>query len=135
MVLKPIKLSKNMKPLSGDEPSEIVILLPKNQMGAEAVRFSQEHGIDTNHVFVTNKDRKWRNKRISQVNDHRLKISTIHQFKGWESANVILLLPEHWNGADKNMGSVVYTAMTRTLKNLIVLNCNKRYSDFEVLLD
>ncbi|OPX58333.1 MAG: hypothetical protein A4E25_01751 [Methanobacterium sp. PtaB.Bin024] len=99
----------------GYEPSEIVILLPKNQMGAEAVRFSQEHGIDTNHVFVTNKDRKWRNKRISQVNDHRLKISTIHQFKGWESANVILLLPEHWNGADKNMDSVVYTAMTRTL--------------------
>jgi len=30
-------------------------------------------------------------------------------------ANVILLLPEHWNGADKNMDSVVYTAMTRTL--------------------
>jgi hypothetical protein len=26
----------------GYEPSEIVILLPKNQMGAEAVRFSQD---------------------------------------------------------------------------------------------
>ena len=44
--------------------------------------------------------------------------------------NVILLIPEHWSGGDKNLDAVVYTAITRTLQNLIVINCNERYNDF-----
>lgn len=111
-------------------PSEIAILLPKKQMGAEVVEFFTEKGIPCDHVFVTKNSRKWRNKKISILGDERLKISTIHQFKGWESPNVILVIPEHWSGDDKNLDSVVYTAMTRTLQNLIVLNCNDRYNEF-----
>ncbi|WP_232728020.1 UvrD-helicase domain-containing protein [Methanobacterium sp. MZ-A1] len=112
------------------KPSEIVILLPKNQMGADVVEFLQDKGIPCNHVFNINNGRRWRNKKISSLNDERLKISTIHQFKGWESPNVILLIPEHWSGGDKNLDAVVYTAITRTLQNLIVINCNERYNDF-----
>lgn len=117
------------------KPSEIAILLPKNQMGGEVVEFMESKGIGSNHVFLTKKGRKWRNKKISPLDDERLKISTIHQFKGWESPNVILLIPEHWRGGDKNLDSVVYTAMTRTLQNLIVLNCNKRYNEFAYSLE
>lgn len=111
-------------------PSEIAILLPKKQMGSEVVEFFAEKGIPCDHVFVTKNSRNWRNKKISVLGDERLKISTIHQFKGWESPNVILVIPEHWSGGDKNLDSVVYTAMTRTLQNLIVLNCNERYNEF-----
>lgn len=112
------------------KPSEIVILLPKNHMGTELVEFFHNYDISCNHVFLTRPGSRWRNKKISSITDERLKISTIHQFKGWESPNVILLIPEHWNGGHKNLDSVVYTAMTRTLKNLIVLNCNDRYRRF-----
>lgn len=112
------------------KPSEIVILLPKNQMGTELVEFFENQGISSDHIFLTINGSKWRNKKISSISDERLKISTIHQFKGWESPNVILLIPEHWNGGNKNLDSVVYTAMTRTLQNLIVLNCNDRYRRF-----
>ncbi|WP_292756041.1 UvrD-helicase domain-containing protein [Methanobacterium sp.] len=112
------------------KPSEIVILLPKNQMGTELVEFFDNHNIPCDHVFLTKNSSKWRNKKISSITDKRLKISTIHQFKGWESPNVILLIPEHWNGGNKNLDSVVYTAVTRTLQNLIVLNCNDRYRGF-----
>lgn len=112
------------------KPSEIVILLPKNMMGTELVEFFENKGISSDHIFLTRNGSKWRNKKISSISDERLKISTIHQFKGWESPNVILLIPEHWNGGNKNLDSVVYTAMTRTLQNLIVLNCNDRYRRF-----
>jgi hypothetical protein len=112
------------------KPSEIVILLPKNQMGTELVEFFENKGISCDHIFLTRNGSRWRNKKISSISDERLKISTIHQFKGWESPNVILLIPQHWNGGNKNLDSVVYTAMTRTLQNLIVLNCNDRYWRF-----
>lgn len=116
-------------------PSEIVLLLPKNQMGTEVAEFFQEKGIPTNHVLLTSNFKKksgktWRNKKIPYIHDERLKISTIHKFKGWESPNVVFVIPEHWSGGDENLDSVVYTAMTRTLQNLIVLNCNERYQDF-----
>ncbi|WP_321421745.1 UvrD-helicase domain-containing protein [uncultured Methanobacterium sp.] len=112
------------------KPSEIVILLPKNHMGTELVEFFENYDISCDHVFLTRNGSRWRNKKISSITDERLKISTIHQFKGWESPNVILLIPDRWNGGHKNLDSVVYTAMTRTLKNLIVLNCNDRYRGF-----
>ncbi len=115
-------------------PSEIAILIPKNQMGVEVVEFFTEKGIPCDHVFVTNNS-KWRNKKISVIGDERLKISTIHQFKGWESPYVIFVIPKHWSGDDINLDSVVYTAMTRTLQNLIVLNCNERYNEFGEALD
>ena len=112
------------------KPSEIVILLPKNMMGTELVELFEDKGISCDHIFLTRNGLRWRNKKISSISDERLKVSTIHQFKGWESPNVILLIPEHWNGGNKNLDSVVYTAMTRTLENLIVLNCNERYRKF-----
>lgn len=109
--------------------SEIVILLPKNRMGVEAVELFEAKGIDTDHVFIINSDRKWRNKKLFRTESQLLKISTIHKFKGWEAQNVIMLIPEEWV-EDENLDAIVYTAMTRTMKNLIVLNCNERYFDF-----
>jgi hypothetical protein len=38
-------------------------------------------------------------------------------------------LPEEWKGLG-NLDAFVYTAMTRTRENLIVLNCNKRYVEY-----
>ena len=40
-----------------------------------------------------------------------------------------MLIPEDWVG-NENLDAIVYTAMTRTLKNLIVLNCHERYLEF-----
>ena len=56
-------------------------------------------------------------------------MSTIHSFKGWETVHVILLIPEEWKGLE-NLDALVYTAMTRTRKNLIVLNCNEWYVEY-----
>jgi hypothetical protein len=112
------------------QPSDIAILLPTKKMGMKAVKLFERRGIDVNHVFEVDRESKFsRHKKAFPLEDGRLKISTIHSFKGWEAIHVIMLIPTKWNG-DENLDSLVYTAMTRTRKNLIVLNCHERYLEF-----
>jgi len=105
-------------------PSDIVILLPTKSMGMEAVEYFNKHlCINVNHVFEDN------HKKAFRLGVGSLKMSTIHSFKGWEALHVILLIPEIWKGSE-NLDAIVYTAMTRTRENLIVLNCNERYVEY-----
>lgn len=57
-----------------------------------------------------------------------LKLSTVHSYKGWEAETVILLIQPvdkfssyPVNAVDINP-EVIYTAITRSSKNLIVIN-------------
>ena len=112
-------------------PSDIVILLPTKSMGMEAAEyFDKSLQIEVNHVFEDGGESKYHShKKAFWLGDSRLKMSTIHSFKGWEAVHVILLIPEEWKGLG-NLDALVYTAMTRTRENLIVLNCNERYVEY-----
>ena len=115
--------------LGEGHPSDIVILIPNNDRGLMAAKNFIKENIEINHVFEDDHEKKYhRNKKSFWSGDSRLKISTIHSFKGWEALHVILLIPEKWNLG--YLDSLVYTAMTRTRENLIVLNCNDRYIDY-----
>lgn len=61
-------------------------------------------------------------------NNGKLKISTTHSFKGWESDYVILILEkDHKNTTPE----LIYTAITRCRKKLIIYNRgNKEYNTF-----
>ncbi|MGI6481952.1 MAG: UvrD-helicase domain-containing protein [Methanobacterium sp.] len=110
--------------------SDIVVLLPSRKMGMAAVNIFNKENIQVNHVFEYEEQVKYHNhKKAFWLGDSRLKMSTIHSFKGWEALHVIMLIPKNWNG-DENLDSLVYTAMTRSRKNLIVLNGNERYWEF-----
>lgn len=67
------------------------------------------------------------NKKIHfYMNSGTIKISTIHSFKGWESETVFLLL-ENFN-LPMTFDEILYTGITRTRANLILINCgNKHY--------
>ncbi|MDY6865125.1 MAG: UvrD-helicase domain-containing protein [Halobacteriota archaeon] len=112
-------------------PSDIVILLPTKSTGMEAAEyFDKSMQIEVNHVFEDDRESKFHShKKAFWLGDSRLKMSTIHSFKGWEAVHVILLIPEEWKGLG-NLDALVYTAMTRTRENLIVLNCNERYVEY-----
>jgi superfamily I DNA/RNA helicase len=87
--------------------------------------------MEVNHVFENeDEERHHRHKKAFWMGDSRLKISTIHSFKGWEVLNVILYIPENYYESDDVYDQIVYTAMTRTRQNLIVINANKRYWEF-----
>lgn len=55
------------------------------------------------------------------MNSGNIKISSIHSFKGWESDTVFLILQKHFNG-DPTFNELLYTGITRTRSNLIVIN-------------
>lgn len=110
-------------------PSDIVILLPDKYKGIKAVKYFENQGIKVDHVFEDKTKSSRHHKKSFWLGDSRLKMSTFHSFKGWEALHVILLIPDDWK-EDGNLDALVYTAMTRTRENLIVLNCNKRYIEY-----
>ncbi|KAF5044838.1 AAA domain protein [anaerobic digester metagenome] len=110
--------------------SDIAILVPSRDLGKKAVALFKKRNIEVNHVFENeNQTKDHHHKKAFWIGDSRLKISTIHSFKGWEAIHVIMLIPPSWRG-EEDLDALVYTSMTRTRKNLIVLNCNERYNEF-----
>lgn len=115
----------------GYSSSDIVILLPNHKLGKLAVELFKEKNIEVNHVFEEDEEKIYHpHKRAFWMGDGRLKMSTIHSFKGWELLNVVLLIPAKAPESNTKLDAVVYTALTRTRENLIILNANKRYENF-----
>ncbi len=111
--------------------SDTVILVPDKNYGLECVKNFETKNINVNHVFENEEEKRYhKHKKAFWMGDSRLKISTIHSFKGWEVLNVILYIPESFFVGDDVYDKIVYTAMTRTRQNIIVINANKRYCEF-----
>lgn len=111
--------------------SDTVILLPDKNFGFEAVEYFGNKGINVNHVFEKDDEKRFhKHKKAFWLGDSRLKISTIHSFKGWEVLNVIIFIPEIFQGDVELFDMNIYTAITRTRQNLIVINANQRYWEF-----
>lgn len=66
------------------------------------------------------------------INSGTLKLSTIHSFKGWEANTLFLVIEEKYDGGDFVMSfpELIYTGLTRSRENLIVLNYgNQEFDD------
>lgn len=64
-----------------------------------------------------------RNRKFNfKMDSRKLKISTIHSFKGWEIDNLVLILDE--DGDEKVSDELIYTAITRCKKNLLIYGLN-----------
>ena len=72
-------------------------------------------------------DKVWDEKTKSYIEGRKLKMCTIHSFKGWERRNVIILVPKN---ANKYFNKKFYTALTRVREKLIVVNISDRYKMF-----
>lgn len=115
----------------GYSPSDIVILLPNHKLGKLAVELFKEKNIEVNHVFEEDTESSYHpHKKAFWMGDSRLKMSTIHSFKGWELLNIVLFIPAKAPESNTKLDAIVYTALTRTRENLIILNANKRYEKF-----
>jgi hypothetical protein len=113
-------------------PSDIVVLVPTHKIGWDLCEIFKQKGFKINHVFEKpqeNKDSK-KNKKSFWMGDSRLKICTIHSFKGWEILNTILLTPINNIAINANVDYLIYTSITRTRMNIIVFNQNPRYNEY-----
>ena len=111
----------------GIHPSEIVILIPTHEEGLKFKKYFENRKINVNDVFEEKKGNK-KHKHSFWMGDSRVKMSTIHSFKGWELLNVILLTPD--NEEYPNIDYLMYIAITRTRENLIVFNRLKKYERY-----
>jgi hypothetical protein len=113
-------------------PSDTVILLPNKDFGIVCVKhFDSKKDIKTCHVFEDDDEQKYhRHKKAFWIGDSRLKMSTIQSFKGWEAPNVIVFIPSGVRGSKSLYDNLIYTAITRTRQNLIIINSNSRYKEF-----
>jgi hypothetical protein len=118
---------------SGLKPSDIVVLVPDHKEGkcfvdeAKKEFRNSEKGqtIELNDIFGS------QSKKYSFVmNDARLKVCTIHSFKGWELPNIILLTPPDEDSAHGSLDMLLYVAITRARNNLIVFNRSPKYSAY-----
>lgn len=119
----------------GVKPADIVILTPNQRDGWALVRQFAKQNLAVNHVLteddggVGRKRERYR-KRTFADGDLRLKVSTIHSFKGWELNHVILLTPEDDSYWEAQSPYLFYVAMTRTRQSLVVLNRHPAYRDY-----
>jgi hypothetical protein len=118
----------------GVHPQDIVILTTNHYEGETIVEAFAECGMQANHVFGGgDSDQSRYNKRSFQMGDGRIKICTVHSFKGWELVNVLLLTPEEdYQEAEstEDLDKLMYTAITRARQNLIVYNRHPRYREY-----
>ena len=104
---------------------DIVILIPDYRMGKSLSKSLEQKGIQTVKGFG---DRG--HKSSFAYESWRLKISTIQSFKGWEYHTVIILTPDDAYKKTDHLDKLIYTGLTRAIKNLIVLNRHSKYSEF-----
>ena len=57
--------------------------------------------------------------------DARLKVSTVHSFKGWEAGRVILILP--FKSAPAQTAGLVYVGLTRSRGDLVLVGRTSEY--------
>ena len=111
-------------------PQNIIYLIPTHEEGWGLEKTFREHmNLKINHVFEDEKKNHY-HKKSFWMKDPRLKMSTIHSFKGWEINNVILITPEYQSSFIGSLDNIIYTAITRAKQNLIVLNRNPKYVDY-----
>jgi len=103
-------------------PTDIVMLFSKTELGKEMVQRFKKYNIEVNDVFSD------KHKKSFWMGDSRTKMSTINSFKGWELKNVILII--HNRKKSEKFSSLIYTAIGRTQKNLIVINTSKEYDKY-----
>ena len=94
-------------------------------------KYENEYIDFKNKVFDANSeyDDIRENKKLHfHMNSGTIKISSVHSFKGWESEVVFLLI--EGKGAETSFDELLYTGITRTRSNLIVINLgNEEYHE------
>ncbi|MBC8307971.1 MAG: hypothetical protein H8E55_70950 [Pelagibacterales bacterium] len=106
-----------------------VLLVPTNIQGKELREFIKSKDLKVMDTFSRNSKLGFALLNESDDIDDSVKIATIYSFKGWEMPNVIILT-ELDNRFNDNTNFLMYTALTRTLNTLFVVNRLTEYISF-----
>lgn len=126
-------IKQALEKLGKPNPGDVVVLLPTHESGMRAVEQLKGEYHQIVHVFGANEAESRLRKTAFWMGRGGLKMSTIHSFKGWELDNVIVLWPPKYeleHIPSSQQASLFYTAVSRGMRNLVVLNANRAYDQY-----
>jgi len=91
------QIEQHLKHLNrSNQLEDITILTTNENTGAEIVKYVNNLGAETSHVYDLNRQRDRERRRVEkwkfQGGTGRLKVSSYHSFKGWQTPNLLLIL-------------------------------------------
>ena len=112
----------NQLKMEGNNEQDIAIVIPYRWEVEQLSKYLESKKLKT--ICVNTRNEKVKFDRF----DRRIKISTIHSFKGYELSNIIVLT-EH-NNSNLFNPEIIYTSLTRSTNKLVFINRNEDYSKF-----
>ena len=94
--------------------AEIIFLCSTHELGLAIVKGLSGKGVKVRHTFDKNSDPPRRKLMAFFKGDSRIKGTTIHSFKGWESRVLLMHIPAGTTESNKRL---VYTGLTRLLNS------------------
>jgi hypothetical protein len=98
----------------GVSPDDITILVTNQDTGLDIVRELKSKYMRVCHVFDETGDKKHKERKLQkwkfQPGTGKIKVCTVHSFKGWESTHLILVLDYK---DIQNAEPLIYVALTR----------------------
>lgn len=104
---------------------DLTFLADTNKRGIAVVAELGAKGVKSCHTFSKEASESRRKKMGFYMGDARIKATTLHSFKGWESRAIVIFIGQ---SADKKSLALIYTGLTRLKKHtegsyLTIVSC------------
>jgi hypothetical protein len=112
--------------------TDITFLTGNQKMGEAVVNALDSKGVNAVHTYSSDKKESRRRKMGFYMGDARVKATTLHSFKGWESRAIVLFVGEN---IDNQVCALIYTGLTRLKRHekgsyLTVVSCASALAEF-----
>ena len=110
---------------------DIVFLTDSIESGRKVVHGLNTKGVKTNSTFGDGQRESRRQKMRFYMGDARVKATTLHSFKGWESRALVILIEKD----DERRRALLYTGLTRLKRHvkesfLTVVSCASQLRNY-----
>jgi len=95
--------------------ADTTFLCERKDLGEKVVEALEKHGIKVLHTYDQNEQESRRQKMGFFMGDAKVKATTMHSFKGWESRLLVLYIGD---ASTKQELALVYTGLTRLKRSL-----------------
>ncbi len=112
--------------------SDITFLSNSQRFGLDVINAVKKTGMNTVHTFSIDTQESRRKKMGFYMGDARIKATTLHSFKGWESRALVIFIGERVT--NKNL-ALVYAGLTRLKRHLkgsylTVVSCAEKLKEY-----
>jgi hypothetical protein len=111
---------------------DITFLTGSEKFGRDVVAGVGAKGVKAVHTFGENSRDSRRKKMSFYMGDSRIKATTLHSFKGWESRALVIFLG---STVDAKSMALIYTGLTRLKRHpemsyLTVVSCARELKEY-----